>query len=709
MKKLIKSIIIVQVVFAQMLFAKDLVVDVSAPKSNQPNLKEARNGVPVVDIVKPNNKGLSHNKFTNYNVNKEGLILNNSNKSTVSTHLGGYIFGNPNLAGTTAKTILNEVTSKNQTHLKGFTEVAGDRASVVVANPNGIYINGAGFINTHSAILAAGVPNVMDGEVANYMIRGGEIEVDGSGLNTTNVDRVKLYAKAIKLNAQIHAKDLEMIAGDSETWVDDENRVLFGIDSTALGGIYANKITLIGTEDGVGVNLPVEISSLDNLKISADGKIVLDRAVSSKDVDIKSFSDSVDLNTLYGDNINIEAKSLTNKKIIAAQKKIDIEAEDVTNNSAIVTLNEDITITADTLTNYNTIYSNDSVNLYIKDKLLNETNNDMVDLANEKAIIFAKNDMNIQGDKDKINKTEEIVNKSADIQTKDGNIDIYANILTNKRALDYTNDAFVATSKVTDSIYFQEGKSYPSSGENGIINYFYITRGQDIHVYANNSEFYLVSDLAREPFSYHYVTTEVTMDKKVFYDNPRYKASVISSGKDLNLNITTIENQISNISAVRDIYFNSDQIINYHNTIHATNISFKTYHTKNGIKSAQNGTLRRGNTVLKSTGGDVWGDYDYGTYIANQNVEMGGVIVAGRDIKGTANSVINGTILDNQTIAPTITESKLDTIYASLELPTNKYGLFVAVDPDRNLDYLIESNPLYTNYDNYVGSSYFLE
>ena len=104
------------------------------------------------------------------------------------------------------------------------------------------------------------------------------------------------------------------------------------------------------------------------------------------------------------------------------------------------------------------------MNLYIKDKLLNETNNDMVDLANEKAIIFAKNDMNIQGDKDKINKTEEIVNKSADIQTKDGNIDIYANILTNKRALDYTNDAFVATSKVTDSIYFQEGKSYPSSG-----------------------------------------------------------------------------------------------------------------------------------------------------------------------------------------------------------------------------------------------------
>ena len=98
MRKQIKRLISIQIVVALLLqqtaLASGLVVDSSAPKNNQATIDKARNNVPVVNIVTPNNKGLSHNKFNKYNVNKEGLILNNSNKKEVNTQLSGYIYGN---------------------------------------------------------------------------------------------------------------------------------------------------------------------------------------------------------------------------------------------------------------------------------------------------------------------------------------------------------------------------------------------------------------------------------------------------------------------------------------------------------------------------------------------------------------------------------------------------------------------------------------
>lgn len=71
------------------------------------------NGVPVVNIKEANSKGLSHNVYETLNVGKEGVIFNNS-ASAVQTTLAGQIEGNANLAGGTAKVILNEVTSKMQ-------------------------------------------------------------------------------------------------------------------------------------------------------------------------------------------------------------------------------------------------------------------------------------------------------------------------------------------------------------------------------------------------------------------------------------------------------------------------------------------------------------------------------------------------------------------------------------------------------------------
>lgn len=269
-----------------------------APTTSGVSLDAAANGVPIVNIAKPNGAGISRNSYTSFNVGGQGLILNNS-AQPVNTQLGGYITGNANLGAGSARLILNEVTAPNPSQLKGYLEVAGKRAGVVVANPYGITCNGCGFINTSQATLSTGTPRWNnDGSLAGFEVRDGLLRIEGEGLNARNTDGLALYARGLELNADLYAQTLSVVtgantidanSGNATTLVSASSASGYAIDSSALGGMYANTIRLVGTEAGLGMRLSGPIAALTGqLEILGNGDVQLARASAGTSLSLQS-------------------------------------------------------------------------------------------------------------------------------------------------------------------------------------------------------------------------------------------------------------------------------------------------------------------------------------------------------------------------------------------------------------------------------------
>lgn len=296
--------------------AAQLSVDPASPGTS---IDQAPNGVPMVNIAGPNGSGLSHNLFTDYNVGSNGLILNNATNATQNTQLGGVILGNPGLQGQAASVILNEVTGGNRSHLGGYTEVAGQAARVIVANPHGITCNGCGFINTPRATLTTGKPVLDGGRLDHFRVDGGDIALEGAGLNARNVGQFDLITRTAKLNAQLHADQLNIITGRNDVSADslqtrahaDDGREKpqLAIDASALGGMYAGAIRLIGTEQGVGVRLAGDMASTaGDIVINANGGLSLAHTTSVGALNATAASIELQGPTFAAGDVDLQAK-----------------------------------------------------------------------------------------------------------------------------------------------------------------------------------------------------------------------------------------------------------------------------------------------------------------------------------------------------------------------------------------------------------------
>ena len=319
-----------------------------------PKMDVASNGISIVNINTPNDKGLSHNQYDYFSINNNGLILNNANRP-VSTELAGYIMGNPNLVGPTAKTILNEVTGTNSTAMNGALEVAGNKAHVIIANPNGISINNGTFINTNAATLTTGKPIIDNGTISTYKINQGTIQIDSKGLNTSKTARTDILAEAIKVNGELWANNLQMVSGQNTVNVNSDGKVInvtknnesnkVGLDVAKIGGMYANSIYLVGTNDGLGVNNQGIVSASDRLSLNVNGKVQNMGTITSSDalIESKSFDQSGEAK-FYADNATFVVESLsqngnkaTDKNpIILAQNSLSIAGQTLSNTNGSV-------------------------------------------------------------------------------------------------------------------------------------------------------------------------------------------------------------------------------------------------------------------------------------------------------------------------------------------------------------------------------------
>ena len=317
--------------------AGPIMPDPKAEARHQPQVEETANGIPLVNITAPSSGGVSRNEYETFNVPDKGAILNNS-YTLSKTELAGYVQGNNNMAERPAKIIVNEVTGAGPTSMDGFLEVAGNRADVVIANPNGITVNGGGFINTGKAFLTTGKP-VYDGEdhLQRFDITGGDILIEGKGLGGKETESLAILSRAVKINAGIWAKDLHITTGantvDAKTLEASAiegkgGHPAFALDTAAIGGMYAGRITLVGTEKGLGVNNSGTWSAEDNLTLDWNGDLKNSGTIYSKG------------------NADLRASRLENDKTIAAERNLSAAAKENIRNQGKLLAGENMDIYA---------------------------------------------------------------------------------------------------------------------------------------------------------------------------------------------------------------------------------------------------------------------------------------------------------------------------------------------------------------------------
>ncbi|WP_405346547.1 hemagglutinin repeat-containing protein [Fusobacterium animalis] len=327
----LKKLVAIFMLFLHIISLADgIVPDNSASRNLQ--VDKAANGVPLVNIEAPDNNGTSHNVYKDYSVDGRGVILNNA-KDLTSSQLGGLIYGNPNLQNSNeATTIINEVSGVNRSRIEGYQEIAGKRANYILANPNGIYINGAGFINTGNVTFTTGRGNNL------LNPEKGMIEVAGKGLDLRNINKAELIARVAELSAPIYGGDEVNLKLGSKN-----NKPEYALDARALGSIYAGRINIIVNEDGVGVKTQAPMyATKGDVVISSRGKVYLKDTQAKGDIKISSTETEIDNKLLAENSVNIESRKTTNSGQIQANNNITINGN--VDSSNLISTNKDITI-----------------------------------------------------------------------------------------------------------------------------------------------------------------------------------------------------------------------------------------------------------------------------------------------------------------------------------------------------------------------------
>ena len=337
--------------------AEDMAIraDKSAPGNQQPTVLQTGNGLPQVNIQTPSAGGVSRNQYSQFDVAEKGAVLNNARKAA-QTQMAGWVQGNPNLARGEAKVILNEVNSANPSRLKGYVEVAGKKADVVIANPSGIQCDGCGVINAGRTTLTTGKAEVENGELKGYRVKGGKVTVGQKGMDNSQSDYTDIIAEKAEIKGGVWSKKgIKVTTGknnvdrtnDSVVYVGDKNtdntdrtsdtqgeNQSYSVDVSQLGGMYAEKIHLVDNGQGLGVRNAGHIgASAGSVKIDSQGKIVNEGFIGgSENTELNAKKNIENRGTVYAKaQTQLNAQHIDNKQGVIAGKQVQLNANNVDN------------------------------------------------------------------------------------------------------------------------------------------------------------------------------------------------------------------------------------------------------------------------------------------------------------------------------------------------------------------------------------------
>ena len=302
------------------------------PASIGTKVTRTASGVDQIDIARPNVNGTSYNSLRELQVGERGLILNNNKNVVVQTEIAGLVARNRNLDnGTEANLIITEITGKNRTGINGYVEVAGKRADIVIANRNGIHVNGGGFLNSDRVTLTTGRLNMENGDLKSIDVTEGKISIGEKGVDVLSLSDFELIGKTVDISGIIKgSKDTRVLISTGGQTYEYRTKKVTGkgetyegiaVDGKAAGSMYAGKIDIISNDKGAGVNTKGDLVSIDDVTITANGDITTNKVHSEK---------RVVYNTTK--KVKIRKQTTAGKQVTVRAKKteIDVDAKVIT-------------------------------------------------------------------------------------------------------------------------------------------------------------------------------------------------------------------------------------------------------------------------------------------------------------------------------------------------------------------------------------------
>ncbi|MFM0267380.1 beta strand repeat-containing protein [Paraburkholderia sediminicola] len=362
------------------------IVDPRAPIPFQPTITQTSTGVPAVNIAAPNANGISVNSYQSFNIDSNGLVLNNSLTSGTPL-LGGTLGANPNLAGRAASVIVNQVTTTGPAStLVGPLEVFGSPASIIISNPNGVSVNGLSLTNATGLVLTTGTPQFLTGvggastDFAHagslaYNVTSGNVSISGpAGVNGPGagiegtVGNIDVIAQTISLNAPLRADQrINLVTGNQlvSPTTSDASGTNYGtasngtantaaaignnavaIDANQYGSVTSGQIYIISTAAGMGVNTQGALTATaGNLTVTSNGDIAVNTTYAQQAASLASAG-----------KVSMSGSNLANQYTVSA-------TGDIAATTASVQSVQDLNMTAGGSLNVGTAQSNGSVNL----------------------------------------------------------------------------------------------------------------------------------------------------------------------------------------------------------------------------------------------------------------------------------------------------------------------------------------------------------